>query len=72
MTYILVTRNPRSKKLVPILGEDNETIAEFETESDAAAVAMAVPICEAWGYHTLELPNGHHQSPSSGVENGDT
>lgn len=55
MTYILVTRNPRSKKLIPILGEDNETIAEFETEGDAGAVAMAVPICEAWGYQALEV-----------------
>jgi hypothetical protein len=55
MSYILVTRNPRSKKLVPVLGEDNETIAEFETESDAIAVAMAVPICEAWGYQTVEI-----------------
>lgn len=61
MTYILVTRNPRSKKLIPILGEDNETIAEFETESDAAAVAMAVPICEAWGYEALEVSNGERQ-----------
>lgn len=59
MTYILVTRNPRSKKLIPILGEDNETIAEFETESDAAAVAMAVPVCEAWGYEALEVSNGN-------------
>jgi hypothetical protein len=55
MSYILVTRNPRSKKLIPILAEDNETIAEFETEGDAAAVAMAVPVCEAWGYETLEV-----------------
>lgn len=58
MTYILIVRNPRSKKLVPVLAEDNETIAEFETEGDAAAVAMAVPICEAWGYQTLEVTNG--------------
>ena len=58
MTYILITRNPRSKKLIPILGEDNETIAEFETESEANAVAMAVPVCEAWGYQALEISNG--------------
>ncbi len=58
MPYILVTRNPRTKKLIPILGEDNETIAEFETEGDANAVAMAVPVCEAWGYEALEVSNG--------------
>jgi hypothetical protein len=58
VSYILIVRNPRSKKLVPVLAEDNETIAEFATESDAAAVAMAVPICEAWGYQTVEV--GEH------------
>jgi hypothetical protein len=55
MSYILVTRNPRSKNLVPILADDNETIAEFDTEGDANAVAMAVPICEAWGYEAVEI-----------------
>ena len=55
MGYIIVTRNPRSKKLVIITGEDAETVAEFETESDANAVAMTVPICEAWGHQTVEV-----------------
>jgi len=55
MSYILLTRNPRTKKLIAVLDQDNETIAEFETESDANAVAMAVPICEAWGYQTAEI-----------------
>jgi hypothetical protein len=54
MGYIILVRNPRSKKLSPVLAEDNETIAEFETEGDAAAVAMTVPICEAWGYEVVE------------------
>lgn len=55
MGYILVTRNPRSKKLVIITGEDDETVAEFATESEANAVAMAVPVCEAWGYEAVEV-----------------
>jgi hypothetical protein len=55
MSYIIVTRNPHTRRLVVVTGEDAETIAEFETESDANAVAMAVPICEAWGYEAVEV-----------------
>jgi hypothetical protein len=55
MGYILVARNPRNQKLVVITGEDGETVAEFETESEANAVAMAVPVCEAWGYQALAV-----------------
>ena len=55
MSYILVSRNPRTHKLIVITGDDDDTVAEFATESDAAAVAMAVPICEAWGYEAIEV-----------------
>jgi len=55
MGYILVSRNPRTKKLVVVTGEDEETAAEFETESDANAVALAVPICTAWGFQAIEV-----------------
>ncbi len=55
MSYIIVSRNPRNKKLVIITGEDEETVAEFATESEACAVAMAVPVCEAWGYQAVEV-----------------
>ena len=57
MGYILVTRNPRTQKLIVITGEDDETAAEFETESDANAVALAVPVCTAWGYQAIEIPD---------------
>jgi hypothetical protein len=55
MGYILVTRNPRTHKLVIVTGDDDETVAEFATESEATAVAMAVPVCEAWGYEAVEV-----------------
>lgn len=55
MTFILVTRNPRTKQLIVITGEDQENAAEFQTESEANAVAMAVPLCEAWGFEAVEV-----------------
>jgi hypothetical protein len=55
VAFILATRNPRSKRLVVITGEDEEAPLEFETESDALAVAMDIPLCEAWGYHIVEI-----------------
>jgi hypothetical protein len=55
MGYILVTRNPSSKRLVIITSDDDKTIAEFVTESEANAVAMAIPVCEAWGYQAVEI-----------------
>lgn len=61
MSYILVTRNPTTKRLVVVTGEDDYSVAEFDTEGEARAVAMAVPVCEAWGYEALEVPNGERQ-----------
>lgn len=55
MGFILVTRNPSTKSLVVITEENSEAPAEFETESDANAVAMAVPVCEAWGFQAIEV-----------------
>lgn len=58
MGYILVTRNPRTKSLVVITRDDSDAPAEFATESEANAVAMAVPVCEAWGYQAVEVDGG--------------
>lgn len=58
MGYILVARNPRTKLLVVVTRENDDSgPAEFATESEAIAVAMAVPVCEAWGYQALEVLN---------------
>lgn len=66
MGFILVSRNPRSKRLIVITGEDGDGPAEFATESEANAVAMAVPVCEAWGYQALEVSNGMRDTPQTG------
>jgi anti-anti-sigma regulatory factor len=55
MGYIIVSRNPRTQRLIVITGEDEDQVAEFGTESEASAVAMAVPVCEAWGYEVVEV-----------------
>lgn len=55
MGYIIVSRNPRTHRLLVVTGEDESEVAEFGTESEANAVAMAVPVCEAWGYEVLEV-----------------
>lgn len=55
MTFILATRNPRTKQLIVITGDDQENVAEFQTESEANAVAMALPLCGAWGFEAVEI-----------------
>jgi hypothetical protein len=58
MGWIITTRNPKTKKLVIITdGDEADDFAEFSTEGEANAVAMAVPLCEAWGYNAVEVPS---------------
>ena len=59
MSYIIVTRNPRSKQLVVILNgniDDNDAIPEeFETMVDAEKTASDIPMCRAWGFEILRI-----------------
>ncbi len=56
MGWIIISRNPRTQKLIAITSsEERDDIAEFGTESEAKAVAMAVPLCEAWGFEAVEV-----------------
>jgi hypothetical protein len=55
MTFIITTRNPRTRKLVVVMDDDDE-VAEYETEEKAAEVARRVPVCEAWGFEIIEVP----------------
>jgi hypothetical protein len=57
MSFILTTRNPRSKKLVIISENDDGDPAEFKTESEALAAAAETTVCKAWGYDVIEIPN---------------
>ena len=58
MTYIILTRNPRTKALVAIVEEhpaDMNTLTELTTEGEANKVAQLIPICRAWGYQVVEV-----------------
>jgi|Wag4MinimDraft_6_1082665.scaffolds.fasta_scaffold01959_3 hypothetical protein len=54
MNYILITRNTLGKGILAIMNDDEE-IAQFETEEEAEACADQQPLCQAWGYQVVEL-----------------
>jgi hypothetical protein len=57
MSYIIVARNPRTRKLIVITSyENDEVVAEFDTETEAIAAADNTMICKAWPYHFVEVP----------------
>lgn len=59
MTFIITTRNPKTKRLVAIVADEEDsawTIAEFETEETAAEAASNTTLCKAWGYEVVEVP----------------
>lgn len=55
MGFIIVSRNPRTQRLIVVTDDNDEDPAEFATESEALAVSQAVPICVAWGYQVVEV-----------------
>lgn len=57
MTYILLSRNPRSNKLVIVTEneEEDNVPAEFESMTDAIEAAHNTTICKAWGYRIAEV-----------------
>ena len=56
MSYIIVSRNPRAKKLVIVTDGDDNVPAEFKTEGEAIEAAHNTTICKAWGYDVIEIP----------------
>lgn len=54
MTFILVTRNPRSGKLFA-LQELDDSVTEYPTREAADEAAMLAPALIAWGYQPLEV-----------------
>jgi Mg-chelatase subunit ChlD len=56
MSYIVVSRNPRTNKLVIVTDGDDNVPAEFGTEDEAAEAASNTTICKAWGYDVIECP----------------
>lgn len=57
MGWIIVTRNPRTRKLIVVTEDDCETVAEFATEAAASDAAIGVPVCRAWNYEAIEVPS---------------
>jgi hypothetical protein len=62
MSYVILVRNPKNKKLFAVTdGEDTgsfEYCAEFGTEQEATDAAHDTTICKAWGYEVVEVANG--------------
>jgi hypothetical protein len=57
MSYIIVVRNPRTKKLAAICDdEDGHRIAEYPSQEDAHAATNDITVCKAWSYALLEVP----------------
>jgi len=54
VTYIVVSRNPNSKRLV-IISDDDDTILEFNSEDEAYAAAKKVACCRAWGAECVPI-----------------
>jgi len=54
MSFVILTRNPRTGQLIAITGEDE--IAEFKTEGEAVEAAAHTTICKTWGYDVIEVP----------------
>ena len=55
INYIIVTRNPSTKRLALVMDESGEHVAEFESDQDAMDAANNTTICKAWGYEVLEV-----------------
>jgi hypothetical protein len=54
MTFIIVTRNPSTQKLITIVDNDEGDVSEFKTEEQANDAASQTTVCKAWGYQVLE------------------
>lgn len=57
MSFIIVTRNPGTRKLISITdsGSSDDILAEYQTKEEAEKAAKYVPACVAWGYDILEV-----------------
>lgn len=60
MGYIIIGRNPNSKRLIVVEKEDAERpdmqeIAEYDTENEAEKTALRMPIFKVWPYQVVEV-----------------
>lgn len=57
MSYVILARNPRNDKIIGInVSDEDDSLATFDTEKAAIAVAHEVPICHAWPWIVVEAP----------------
>jgi len=54
VSYIIVTRNPRSKKLIVIVDDDGGP-CEYPTEQTALYDARRINMCKAWGAEIVPI-----------------
>jgi uncharacterized protein GlcG (DUF336 family) len=54
MSFILISRNRTTNRLIAIV-EDDGKIAEFETREDAEESARETTVCKAWGHQVVEI-----------------
>lgn len=52
--FVVLTRNPRSNKLLFLMDRD-ENVLEFDDEESARDVADQSGICKAWGYDVIKV-----------------
>jgi len=55
MTFIVVSRNPRTKKLVVLKEGEEDHPLEFHTREGAETFADRFQIFRAWGYEVIEV-----------------
>ncbi len=53
--FIILSRNPRSGKLLAVVdGDDPAIVAEYDTHSEALEAADNTTMCKAWGFEVVE------------------
>lgn len=57
MSYVILARNPSNGAIIAIAESgDLESLAQFDTEEEAEALARTHLICQAWPYIIVEAP----------------
>jgi hypothetical protein len=54
MSFIILVRNPRDKRVGAIQDDEPGVIHEFPTEGEAERFARSSKLCQAWGYEVVE------------------
>lgn len=55
MSFIVMTRNPITEKIIVMFEDEAGNVAEFETKEEAIRAGNAMPIFKTWGVYTMEI-----------------